>query len=89
MSTVKKILNRDRWTRGELQWLPCCWDDCDKPAVQLHRLMFHDHNRGTRCGSPGAKHLWYAFCSERHRQMYLNGHRDYGNASTGNRGLIS
>lgn len=85
----KKILSMDKAARGETVWLRCCWDDCEKHAVDLHRTYFHDHNPSTRCEMPGAKHLWYTFCSERHRQMFLHGHKEYGRLPAGSRGLIS
>lgn len=89
MTLVQRILNRDKAAQGDTVWLRCCWDDCERFAVSLHRSRHHDHNPGTPCDMPGAKHPWYTFCSERHRQMFLNGHRDYGNGSSGNRSLIS
>lgn len=79
----KKILSMDKAARGETCWLQCCWDDCETPGTTLHRTMFHDHARGWPCEHPEAKHLWYVFCSERHRQYFLNGHREYGKLPAG------
>jgi hypothetical protein len=85
----KGILNVDRAQRGEYVFLECCWDDCDRTAVTLHRAMFHDHNRYLRCDDARSTHLWYTFCSDRHLQLFRNSHHAYGKLATGSRGLIS
>lgn len=91
MSTRNRqgVLSMDKAARGETVWLRCCWDDCERQAVQLHRTFFHDHNPTRRCDDAGSKHLWYTFCSERHRAYFLNSHRSNGNLATGDKGLIS
>lgn len=68
----KIIINEAGGDRGER--ILCAWDDCDRDAVALHVVRV-DH------GSPGHPYrTTYAFCTERHRQFWLNGHRNYGNA---------
>ena len=84
----KRILNIDKAQRGETVWLQCCWDDCEKHAVSLHKARFHDHNRGVRCEAEEAKHPIYTFCSERHRQLFLHSHISNGNLPTGSRGML-
>lgn len=84
----KKILSLDKARSGETRWLPCCWDDCERTGTTLFRTRFHDHNRGVACDAPWAKHVWYVFCSERHRQLFLNSHNEYGKLAPGTgRGL--
>jgi hypothetical protein len=84
----KPVLSMDKAVRGETRWLPCCWEDCEKTGTTLHMTMHHDHNKGVPCDAPWAKHPKFVFCSERHRQLFLNSHRSNGNLPTGERGRI-
>ena len=76
----KRVLSRDAD-----RWLLCCWDECTNQGVELHKTRFHDHNPGTPCQHPDSSHLWYVFCSERHRQYFLHSHRSNGNLPAGHR----
>lgn len=78
--TPKKVLSRDA-----LRWLTCCWSDCEKPGYDANKTRFHDHARGLPCDHPDAKHVWYTFCSEKHRQYFLHSHRSLGNLPPGYR----
>lgn len=86
MGLVKGILNRDVDRSGETRWLLCCWDDCERQGVTLHRTRFHDHPPNISCDGPDVRHVWYVFCSESHRQLFLHGHRQYGQLPSGSRG---
>lgn len=88
MKHGKAILSTDKAHRGETVWLKCCWEDCERQGVDLHRTRSHDHARGLRCDSPLSKHTWFVFCSERHRQLFLNSHISKGNLPTGERGRL-
>ena len=79
----KRILSVDAARQGETRWLLCCWDDCQEYGVDLHKTMFHDHARGLPCPHPDSRHIWYVFCSERHRQLFLNSHHAYGKLGAG------
>lgn len=85
----KKILNVDRAHRGEISFLDCAWHDCERKAVQLHRIRLHDHARGLRCDHPDAKHPWMAFCSEKHRQLHIHSHIAHGKLPTGEHGRLT
>lgn len=85
----RRILSVDKARRGESVFLLCCWSDCERDGVELHKVRFHDHNRALPCDHGLAQHVWYVFCSERHRQFFLNAHRKDGFLPTGERGLIS
>ena len=74
----KKVLSRDAG-----RWLRCCWDDCDKDGYESNKTRFHDHNPGYPCSHPEAKHVWYTFCSDRHRQYFLHSHISLGNLPAG------
>lgn len=84
----KGILSVDKAHAGDTVWLRCCWDDCDRDATTLHKTMFHDHAKALGCDDWRSKHLWYTFCSERHRQLFLNAHISYGNLPLGEHGRI-
>lgn len=88
MPITKPILSVDEARRGGTTWLLCCWDDCEEQGVDLHKVMVHAHARGYTCNNPFSQHVWYVFCSERHRQLWMNGHRAYGHLPTGERGRI-
>jgi len=60
------------------QKLLCCWDDCE--------IAGHDEIRVTAVQD--GKRAIYIFCSERHKQMHINGHNSYGNTRMGEHGLI-
>ena len=79
----KKILSLDKAQRGEISFLPCCWDDCENHGTTLYQTVFHDHARTYPCAHPDAKHVTYVFCNERHRQLILNGHHAYGKLGAG------
>lgn len=80
---MKGVLSLDKAARGETTWLTCCWEDCEKQGYDLHRTRFHDHAARVPCDSEIAKHVFYVFCSEPHRQLFLNSHRDHGNMAPG------
>lgn len=84
----KGVLSLDKAVRGETVWLLCAWDDCGKQGVTLHLAVHHAHAVGYRCDNPESKHVKYVFCSERHKQMFLNGHLSYGRLPLGERGRI-
>lgn len=88
MSIGKKILSMDKALSGETKWLECCWSDCQKTGTTLHKVMFHDHNSAIQCDDILAKHVWYTFCSEKHRQYHINSHISNGNLPVGERGRI-
>lgn len=89
MNTRQGILSLDKAQRGETCWLLCCWEDCERQGVDLHKTRFHDHAPGLPCDSTLAKHIWYVFCSERHRQYFLHSHVRNGHLPTGEHGRIT
>lgn len=56
--------------------LLCCWDDCE--ALGRNEIQATE-------GVEGGRRLTYIFCSDRHRAYWVNSHRSYGNAASGNR----
>lgn len=83
MSVRVGVLNMDKAAQGETCWLLCCWDDCDRQGFELHKTRFHDHPPRTRCDDVNSKHPQYIFCSEAHRQLFINSHRSNGNRAPG------
>lgn len=101
---AKKIINMDTQRHNV-----CCWDDCERDSTVLYRHLQHHHPVNWGCAyadqmalSHGANtpHQWFAFCSERHLQYFVNsqGHRAlamiqsqgraYGNLPVGAKGGI-
>ena len=63
----RKIINHDRGGTKVL----CAWDDCDRDAFSLFEVRQHEHLAGIDCDSSLARHITYAFCTERHKQYWL------------------
>lgn len=68
MRVHKKVLSRDTGL-----WLLCCWQDCERQGYELYKCVKHEINQDVA----------FVFCSERHRQYFLNSHRDNGNLPLG------
>ena len=75
---AKYVINLDS---GDGRKLVCCWDDCERPGVELHKLLLHDHpvDRGCQAADrislgagSGTAHRWAVFCTDRHRLFYAN-----------------
>lgn len=63
----RKIINHDQAGRKVL----CAWADCDRDAFSMHEVRTHEHARIIDCNSPMARHITYAFCTDRHRMYWL------------------
>ena len=59
--------------------LPCVWTECDRPARRENMCAIRE----------GEKAVFYFFCTERHRSMWINSPRDMGNLPAGSRGMIT
>jgi len=59
--------------------LPCFWQDCNKAAQMQFRAVVRqaDHD------------VWFAFCSERHKMYWVNGHRAFGTLPAGAKSLLT
>ncbi len=100
----RKIINRDTERKNV-----CCWDDCDRDSTMLHRYLMHHHDTRMACAAAdrvslahggNTVHQWFAFCSERHRLMFVHSGgpralamiesqgRAYGNLPSGSKGTI-
>lgn len=78
MPIARKVLSRSSDT-----WIPCCWFECEKPGFELYKSVLHDHAKELHCGDPRSTHVNFIFCGERHRQLYLNSHREMGKLPPG------
>ncbi len=70
----KKVINLDH--AGDRKVM-CAWDLCEKDGYDLHQVRI---NYGTPVFPRVVKHV---FCTERHKQMWINNRRDYGNLPPG------
>lgn len=67
-------------------WIKCVWcamHGQDNPGYELYKSVFHEHARALPCDHPASQHVNFVFCSERHKQYYLNSHIDMGNLPAG------
>jgi hypothetical protein len=83
MPVLTKVLSHDTGL-----WLTCCWADCEKPGLELFKVIHHEHAKGIPCNHPRATHPAMVFCSERHKMLFVNGHINYGNLPAGLRLLF-
>ena len=72
----KKVINLDH--AGD-RHVMCAWDDCERDGVELHQTRV---NYGTAAQPHIVKHV---FCSERHRQFWINSVAAYGKLPPGYR----
>lgn len=75
---ARKVLSRTTGT-----WIQCCWFECEKPGYELYKSVLHEHAKTMTCDHPMSQHVNFIFCSERHRQLYLNSHRNMGQLPPG------
>lgn len=78
MPIAKKVLSR-----GSGEWIRCAWFECERHGFELYKTIFHEHARTLPCDNPLSEHVNFVFCSERHRQYFVNSHRDMGNLPKG------
>lgn len=65
----KKVINLDH---AGARHVMCAWDDCQRDGVDLHQVRV---NYGKADTPHVVKHV---FCSERHKQYWINSVRGYG-----------
>lgn len=70
---IRKIYNTSTLNR-----LMCCWNDCEKDGVDLHRIRVRE----------GDRWVIYVFCSERHKMLQAHSHVDMGKLPPGYRFVI-
>lgn len=52
---------------------PCCWDTCEKDAnVNIEIRVNHEQPRWVDPVTGDQEKLIYTFCSDGHKQMYIN-----------------
>ena len=64
----------------------CCWDECDADGYDLYKARVRD----TGPGVEPAVFTWFLFCSERHKQYWVDSYLHpgtHGRLQTGNKGL--
>lgn len=78
MPVAKKILSASSGT-----WIQCNWFECEKPGYELYKTVLHEHAKNLPCDHMLSEHVNFVFCSERHRQYYLNSPKAHGNLPKG------
>lgn len=71
----RKIINLDH--DGDRK-VACAWDTCERDGYETNKVVTND-------SAPGypAKYMTYVFCSERHKQYWLNSIHDCNNLPAG------
>jgi hypothetical protein len=70
----KKVINLDH---GGSRHVMCAWDDCERDGYETNKVIIN-------YGKANTPHLVrHVFCSERHRQFFINSVKAYGNLPPG------
>lgn len=71
----KRIINLDEGRNST-----CAWDTCSNDSTSLYQFRQHEHVHSIACDSSLARHIWWAFCCERHMTYFVNAtlNRGYG-----------
>lgn len=77
-----RVLKGVRTSNGV--WIKCAWDDCENQGFELHKSIEHEHT-GRSCDEPGAEHISYIYCSDKHKQYHRYSHINYGQLPPGYR----
>lgn len=72
-----RILDRDNADRLDDHHLLCCWDTCERHGLDLFRVRVDNSTKYHK------EIIWYCFCSEKHRQYWVNSTRDLYNLPAG------
>lgn len=84
----KIIINEDESTGQRGEKIYCAWEDCDEDAYHLYKVRVNYGMDGPARYGGQPYNTWYAFCSERHRQYFINSHRDHKNLPSGEKSLL-
>ncbi len=60
----RKVINLDHDGNKHVM---CAWDTCEKDGTEDNKVVTHEGNPGYE-----QRTITYVFCSERHRQYWLN-----------------
>ena len=60
----------------------CCWSDCWKDGVTLHRVRIYE---GVNPVTMEPIYSWKVFCSERHKMYYVNAPKSLNMLPAGHR----
>lgn len=81
MAEPKKVISFNSGRPVGCVW--CAMDGRYRPGYELYKSVFHEHAKFVACEF--GEHVNFVFCSERHKQYYLNSHRNMGNLPAGHR----
>lgn len=72
------VINLDGGGEHPNHHILCAWDECDKQGYDSNRVQIND-------AAPGheSRLIKYVFCSERHKQFFINSTRSYGQLPAG------
>lgn len=65
--------------------LDCCWSDCEKAGLTLYRVRIYE---GDNPATGERIYSWKVFCTDRHKQYYINAPRSLNNLPPGMRMVL-
>jgi hypothetical protein len=76
----RKVINLDHDGNRNIM---CGWDTCERDGFEMHKVVTND-------SAPGypPKYMTYVFCSERHKQYWVNSIHDCNNLPAGYKSSI-
>jgi hypothetical protein len=77
-----KVAERRVIDPGDDARLLCCWDDCGRDGLELHKAREY---LGVDPGTRTPIWTWYVFCTERHKMYWVNSVKDLYNLPPGYR----
>lgn len=66
----KKVINHDRGGT----YVMCAWDTCERDGYETHKVVQNEAAEGYP-----ARYITFVFCSERHKQFWINNMRPGNN----------
>ena len=75
----KKVINLDH--AGDRKVM-CAWDTCEKDGYENNKVVVHE---GV---APHVRDITFVFCTERHKQYWINSIHDLNNLPAGYRRSI-
>lgn len=74
----RRAINLDHGVNGgPTKYVMCAWDDCEHDGYELYKVRLNTGKADT------PRIVTHLFCTERHKQYWLNSTRSYGNLPPG------
>lgn len=78
----RRVVDMQNLDRTDDNHLLCCWADCYRHGVELHKARVY---LGVDPRHGGPIYTWYVFCSEKHKMYWVHAPRGLNNLPPGYR----